>query len=195
MNPLTRLDVFYSFCLITDLLTATLLHTIIRTFIKNKPEGSKTVIAKIYTSCSYFCQALMTLLCPVILYRILVGTISLECLILTKIFVSGCFNSTIFLFAVANIIKIFFVMDYGRMSTVTEGSVMILSYILTGFFIVGGFLLEHIVVGQLEDMPLTVYLGDEQSRGKILTFTSFNNFSVVLLIISFLMLFIFQLVR
>ena len=195
MNPLTRLDVFYCGCLITDILTVTLLHTIIRTFIRNKPEGKKTVIAKIYISCSYFWQALVILSCPVFLYRILFGTISVEYLIIMKFAFSCVFNSAIFILAFANVIKIFFLVDYGRMSNVPDNSVMIILYIFISCFVVGGIFLENFIEGRFLDGPGMIYLGDENSRGKIPDFRNLSFFIFIFLVFSLLILFICQIAR
>ena len=197
MNPYSSLalDGFYCFCLGLDLLSTTTLHTAIRTFIRSKPEGNKTVIANINISCSYVWQTIPTLICPVFLYRITFGTISTNFLVIHKVLGSCCINSAIFLHAFANVIKIFFLVDFDRMSSFDEGVIMKLGYIFTSGIVGGGIIFEYFIGQRYIDGPAFVYLGDENSRGKIPDFLYVTLFNFLTLVVSLLLMLVCQLTR
>ena len=199
MNSLTFRDGFYLFCIVTNILISFILHITIRTFISNKPEGRKTVIAKIHISCSYVWQFITTFIPLIMFFRILTGTFSLEYLIMIQVSIHACFNTSICLFMSTSIIKMFFLVDYGRMSNIGENIITTLVYSITGGWIVGGILIEtcwkYLNLSIFPETTIQMYLGNQNSWGKVPDFRYFTIFTFSLLVLSILMLFIFKIAR
>ena len=101
-----------------------LLHAVIRDFIRSKPEGQITAVAKIHVHASYGLQfyTSTTLVFPCV--RLVCGVFPLAGVIV-KEYISGVsWVVTNVIFAFAAVLKTGYMLNFGRLSTVSETRIL-----------------------------------------------------------------------
>ena len=139
------MDTLFLSLLFTDVLIASIFHTITRTFIKNKPEGRKTVIAKLHITLSYILQIFSITMTSLFVYRIIFGVIPINVLSTVKVLTESCVMIIFCLFLSVALIKIFFMIDFGRMSSISEDRILTVIYSIIGGWVIGGVALELVL--------------------------------------------------
>ena len=129
------------FCLLM-ILVGYILHKLIRMFIRSKPEGNITAVAKIHINASYALQCfnISILIFPCI--RIIFGFLPLTGVIFVEVLRGILWVITNVFFAYAAAVKTGFMINFGRLSDMSEDKILHVMYIVTAVWTGAGFGLD-----------------------------------------------------
>ena len=141
MDPLLR-DSLYLFYCFTMTIVCYLLHSVIRDFIRSKPEGKITAVAKIHVHASYGLQFYTTtrLVFPCI--RITFGFFPLTGVIIKEYIQGVSWIVTNVFFAYAAAVKTGYMISFGWLSGVSESKILRVMTIIATVWTTSGFTLD-----------------------------------------------------